>query len=86
VYDNLVLPRSGARAFLEDLLREFMSAKRIVQQAFHKYDALSVSQVASGPDWDSFIPLERHEKIIAYRDLIRGDVHIRYQVEQLHRR
>ncbi len=53
-----------------------MSDKKVIQ----KFDPFSVVHAMSGPEWDAFLPLARHETIVAFKDPIRGEVHVRYRI------
>jgi hypothetical protein len=54
-----------------------MSAKQV-----RKYDPMSVAQATSGPEWEAFLPLARHEKIVAFRDPVKGEVQVRYYIDK----
>lgn len=53
-----------------------MSDKKVIQ----KFDPFSVVHAMNGSEWDAFLPLARHEKIVAFKDPNRGEVHVRYRI------
>lgn len=57
-----------------------MSDKNVGQ----KFDPFSVVQAMNGSEWDAFLPLARHENIVAFRDPNCGEVRIRYRIIKNH--